>query len=97
MEYRMVPIKRLVTRLDLEAYNHRAPMRPLQWQPEQVTIPLQQHIGAPSQAIVTPGTQVSLGQCIAVAQPQALGVNIHASIAGTVSQVSQQDITIIRE
>ncbi|WP_432452367.1 4Fe-4S dicluster domain-containing protein [Agarivorans sp. QJM3NY_29] len=97
IDYRFVPIKRLVSRLNLEAYNHDAPLQPLNWQPKQVIIPVQQHIGQPSTPIVQVGDSVSQGQCIAMPDEQTLGVAIHASLAGTVRQVSTSSIHIVGE
>ena len=55
--------------------------------------PLSQHIGAPAQAIVKPGDQVTRGQMIA--QPaQGLSVGIHASVSGKVTEVTDRYIII---
>lgn len=54
--------------------------------PEQVIIPLGQHIGAPATAVVQKGDVVKAGQLIA----QATGfvsANIHSSVSGTVTAV----------
>lgn len=93
---RLVPINRLISRLNLAPYYHPAPLRELSWQPEQVTILLAQHIGAPAQACVAVGARVQVGDCIATPAPNALSVAQHASIDGTVSAVSQHAITICR-
>ena len=95
-EYRMVPIKRLISRLQLEPFYHEAPMQTPDWQPAQVTLPLQQHIGAPADPIVQLGDAVTVGQCIASAKAGALSVALHASIAGHVSAVSASSITLSR-
>ena len=57
-------------------------------QPEQVIIPLQQHIGAPAKPLVKKGDIVNLGQKIG----QATGfvsADIHASVSGEVLAVKQ--------
>ena len=95
-EYRMVPIKRLISRLNLEPFYHEAPMTALNWQPEQVSIPLLQHIGAPAEACVQMGDFVNAGQCIAQPKADALSVGIHASIAGHITQITPNSITISR-
>ena len=95
-EYRMVPIKRLISRLNLEPYYHKAPFTDLSWQPESVTLPLQQHIGVAAEAIVQPGDQVVTGQCMATPKADALSVGIHASISGRVTSVTPTSITINR-
>ncbi|WP_394154250.1 SLBB domain-containing protein [Vibrio maritimus] len=96
INHRFVPIKRLVTRLGLERFNHAAPFKRLDWYPSKVTIPLQQHIGAPAVPISKVGDLVSEGQCIAAPAPDALSVAIHSSITGTVESVSATHITVRR-
>ena len=88
--------KRLISRLQLEPFYHEAPMQTPDWQPAQVTLPLQQHIGAPADPIVQVGDAVTVGQCIASAKAGALSVALHASIAGHVSAVSASSITLSR-
>ena len=55
--------------------------------PETVTLPLQQHIGAPAKAVVTRGDEVKVGQVIAEAGG-FVSVPIHATISGTVKQLA---------
>lgn len=95
-EYRMVPIKRLISRLQLDDFYHEAPLTDTNWQPDLVTIPLQQHIGAPAEACVQLGDQIITGQCIAQPKADALSVGIHTSISGQVTAVSANSITISR-
>ena len=57
-------------------------------------ISLRQHIGAPSVPMVQPGGRVERGQLIGAIPDQALGANIHASISGTVTRVTQTEIVI---
>ncbi|NLC33068.1 MAG: electron transport complex subunit RsxC [Clostridiales bacterium] len=52
-----------------------------------VTIPMDMHIGAPSNPIVKKGEQVLLGQVIAEAVG-GIGIPVHASVSGTVTDVS---------
>ncbi|NCE72817.1 electron transport complex subunit RsxC [Odoribacter sp. Z80] len=51
--------------------------------PEQVTIPLSQHIGAPATPVVQKGDTVKAGQLIAQANG-FVSANIHSSVSGTV-------------
>ena len=62
--------------------------------PATVRISLRQHIGAPSQPVVQTGDTVSCGQLIGAIPAEALGANIHASISGTVVQVTDTEIVI---
>ncbi len=56
--------------------------------PEQVILPLQQNIGAPSIAIVRKGQMVERGELIAIAAPDKLSVPLHASVEGTVRDIT---------
>ena len=54
--------------------------------PERVVVPLSQHIGAPCEAVVSPGDKVKKGDPVG----QATGfvsVNVHASISGVVKSI----------
>ncbi len=54
---------------------------------------MSQHIGAPAQAVVIAGDEVTRGQMIA--QPaQGLSVGIHASVSGKVTEVTDRYIII---
>lgn len=93
-EYRRIPVKRLIQRLDLKKYDVEAPLSELEYKPDVVVIPLKQHVGAPAAALVTKGTTVEKGTLIARLEDGKLGANIHASISGTVTDVSDQSIVI---
>ncbi len=54
--------------------------------PEQVVIPLGQHIGAPATPIVQKGDHVKAGQLIATANG-FVSANVHSSVSGTVVSV----------
>ncbi|MDR1506047.1 MAG: SLBB domain-containing protein [Treponema sp.] len=87
-----VPSARFLSRLSLSKYDRDAPLVPFAVQVETVKIPLKMHIGAPCKAAVTKGTAVSAGNVIGV--PQGLGAVIHASISGTVVEVTGDYVTI---
>jgi len=86
-EYRRIPVKRLVARLDLTTYNGPAPLDEKLYQPQKVILSLRQHIGAPSLPCLEVGSKVEKGDLVAVIPENALGANLHASISGTVTQV----------
>jgi len=94
LEYRRIPVKRLIQRLDLKKYDVEAPLSQSEYMPDVVVIPLKQHVGAPAAALVTKGTAVEKGALIAGIEDGKLGANIHASISGTVTDVSDQSIVI---
>ncbi len=56
--------------------------------PKEVTIPLQQHIGAPCEALVKAGDRVEVGQKIGEAGA-FVSAPVHASVSGTVKDVTQ--------
>lgn len=106
-EYRGVPTKRLVRRLELTDYAYtkaefvefdallHASANQSRVPPvviNQVQIPLSQHIGKPATAVVKVGDVVKKGQLIGQADPQALSVSVHASTDGVVSEVNQRII-----
>ncbi|MDR2783600.1 MAG: electron transport complex subunit RsxC [Treponema sp.] len=56
--------------------------------PKQIVIPVNQHFGAPNQALVAVGDRVKRGQKIADAEkPGSLGAPVHASVAGIVRKI----------
>ena len=56
--------------------------------PKMVTIPIAQHIGAPSTAKVKKGEKVKVGQVIAQSSG-FVSTNIHSSVSGTVKKVEE--------
>jgi hypothetical protein len=95
-EYRLVPTHRLIARLGLTEWEHQdCPLDEADHRPGQVSIPLQQHIGAAARPVVGVGDSVSVGDLIAEIPPDALGANLHASIAGRVSRVGEMAIEIV--
>ena len=60
--------------------------------PEYVIIELKQHVGAPSKSVVQVGDYVKKGQLIA--SFEGLGANVHSSVYGTVSEVTETYIKI---
>ena len=55
--------------------------------PGSVVVPLQQHIGAPSEALVNEGDNVKTGQQISEARG-FVSIPSHASISGTVKSIA---------
>lgn len=56
--------------------------------PERLTLPLQQHIGAPASTVVSVGDQVLKGDVLATVEGP-MGVPVHAPTSGTVEAISQ--------
>ena len=82
-----------MARLALTKYDKDAPLDDQVVPVKKVTVNLSQHIGAPAQAMVSIGDQVTAGQMIAK-PAQGLSVAIHASISGVVTNVSDKVVVI---
>jgi Na+-translocating ferredoxin:NAD+ oxidoreductase RnfC subunit len=91
---RRVPIKSLMRRLSIDAYDHPAPLREAVLTTERAVMPLKQHAGAPAIAKVSVGQAVAAGQVLAEPAPDALGAILHAPFAATVEAVSGQAIIL---
>lgn len=93
-DFRRVPMNRLVSRLGLSRYEVPAPLTPVSATFKRVKLKLSQHIGAPAEPVVKVGDKVSAGDLIGQIPAGALGASLHASINGTVREVSTDAIVI---
>lgn len=93
-DLKRVPLPRLRSRLDLDKYNNPAPIYVDPINAKEVVIKLNQHIGVPAKPIVKVNDLVYEGNIIASAPDTSMSVNIHASIDGTVIEVTDSYITI---
>lgn len=92
---RRTPVSRLYNRLGLSEYQVPAPLTDeFVGQAKKVTLLLSQNIGAPCSPVVKTGDQVKAGDVIGQPPKEALGVNLHASISGTVKEISDKAIVI---
>ncbi|HEY5555438.1 4Fe-4S dicluster domain-containing protein [Acetobacterium sp.] len=96
IEYRKIPVKRLVERLGLKKYDLSAPLMSCDYNLKKAVIPLKQHIGGPAKPIVEKGMIVNEGTLIGEMEDGKLGASIHASISGMITDVSKESITIER-
>jgi len=87
-DFMKIPVKRLISFLGLAPYNVAAPLVELDYASQRVSIPLKQHIGAPALPVVTVGQRVERGDLIGAVPEGAMGANVHASISGTVREIS---------
>ncbi|KJS86617.1 MAG: NADH dehydrogenase [Peptococcaceae bacterium BICA1-8] len=87
-EHRQIPIKRLISRLGLTKYDKKATLVEMDYSIKHVQIKLHQHVGAPSKPLVQVGQSVKKGDLIAGIPEKSLGANIHASISGVITEVS---------
>ena len=95
-KYRLIPVKRLITKLGLSDWYHDAPLSEADYATDETTLLLRQHIGASAIPCVQKGERVVRGQCVADVPEGALGASVHASIDGLVSEITGQSITVIR-
>jgi Na+-translocating ferredoxin:NAD+ oxidoreductase RnfC subunit len=93
-EFRRVPINRLISRLGLERYDVPAPLTEAPQSFGRVTLELRQHVGAASVPVVQAGQRVAAGDVVAEPPPAALGARIHASIAGSIREITAGTIVI---
>lgn len=93
---RHVPLKQLIAKLGVDEYNVPAHFVDKKFFPDQVRLPLLQHLETPSNAIVSIGQHVNAGDVVAEIPEGKLGARIHASIDGRVKTV-QQEIIIERD
>ncbi len=93
-DYRLLPSERFMQRIGVAPFDTGVPEFVQDgWVPSIIDLPLRQHIGAPAKALVKVGDAVSAGQLIAEADG-AISANIHASVNGTVKEVSASKIVI---
>ncbi len=92
-EYRKVPTKKLMQRLDVLMFKDEGPLKKGMFSPKEVSVPLDQHIGAPSEPFVSEGASVKKYDLIAKANGK-ISSNVHASICGIVKKITKTEIVI---
>jgi Na+-translocating ferredoxin:NAD+ oxidoreductase RnfC subunit len=93
---RRVPIKTLTKKLHVQDYDLPAPLFEGEISPGRLVLPLKQSAGTACQPKVRTGDRVKPGQRIGEPLPNALGAVLHAPLAGTVSDVTEQHIILER-
>ncbi len=87
---RKIPLKRLMERLEVTKYDIHPPFYGDDIRINQVSIPLQQHLGQPAVPVVKTGDRVNKGDLIGEIPEGELGARVHASIDGVVESVGDQ-------
>jgi Na+-translocating ferredoxin:NAD+ oxidoreductase RnfC subunit len=95
-DYRMIDQSRFISKLQLNAYP-RSLDNLVTCEPAKVYIPRRQGIGKPAGPQVKVGQRVEVGDVIGGVEEADMGALIHASIAGTVTEIAEQHIVIQRE
>jgi Na+-translocating ferredoxin:NAD+ oxidoreductase RnfC subunit len=93
-EHRRVPLSQLRRRLKVEDYERETPYKEADFAVSSVRILLSQHVGKPATAAVREGESVYVGDVVGKVDPSEVGVNIHASIKGTVRDVTDDHVII---
>lgn len=93
-DFRRVPLNRLEARLGLTRYDVPAPLIDVQAAFPCVRLMLHQHTGAPARPVVRLGDRVAVGDLVGEIPEGALGARVHASIAGVVTGVTSEAVTI---
>ncbi|MFZ5643449.1 MAG: 4Fe-4S dicluster domain-containing protein [Bacillota bacterium] len=93
-DHRKIPSKRLINFLGLGLYDVSAPLLEEGIIPRRVVLPLKQHTGLASVPVVCEGQKVARGELVADIPEDSLGACLHASIDGTVTGVTADQITI---
>lgn len=86
-KYRLIPSKRIATKVGLGNYYDINIDELLEYTPERVEISLKQHIGNQAKPEVMVGDKVKCGQLIGSCDQDKMGANIHASIDGIVIEI----------
>lgn len=96
-ESRLVSSQKLIDRLGIRKYvKDKVERCHTKFEPMSVAIPLSQHVGKPAEPVVKVGKRVKAGDMIAETDKNALGITIHASIDGKVTEVTDRYIVIAR-
>lgn len=94
---RLVPSEKLIDRLGIRQYVKETVKRKyMDFYPNEVNIPLSQHVGKPADPIVKVGDVVKRGDVIARTSADALGTTMHASIDGKIKRIDNKFIVIER-
>lgn len=95
---RLIPSDKLIDRLGIRKYvKDNVERLYMDFYPEEVYIPMSQHVGKPADAIVKVGDIVKKGDVIARTSADALGTTMHASIDGRIKRIDGKYITIEKQ
>ena len=94
IEYRRVPMSRLISRMGLTKYDIPAPLVDVDITCKSVKIMLAQGIGAPAIAAVKVGDSVKTGDLVGSYTPDKLGVSVHAPFDGKVKEVTDTYVIV---
>ena len=93
-EYRRVPLAMLRQRLKVDHLEAPTPYDSKELHPSRVRILAKQHAGKPATIVVNAGDAVNRGDIVARMGEKDLGADIHASIKGRVSKITESWVEI---
>ncbi|KUJ90060.1 MAG: respiratory-chain NADH dehydrogenase domain 51 kDa subunit [Thermoanaerobacter thermocopriae] len=96
-DLRKIPTSRLLTRMSLDKYEKEPEFIDEKLKTDEVKIYTKQHIGAKAIPVVQRGDKVNEGDVLAKIEENLLGADIHASIPGIVTDVTEDFVIIKRE
>jgi Na+-translocating ferredoxin:NAD+ oxidoreductase RnfC subunit len=95
-EGRRVPIKSLVRKLHLQAYDLPAPLQAKALEPARIVLRLKQSSGAAAVPVVRTGDRVAPGQVVAEPPGAALGALLHAPFSARVEKLDDRSLVLLR-
>ena len=96
IDQRRIPTDRLIARLGLSDYVFHIEPKLYELAPEEVVVPVAQHIGKPAVPVVAAGDTVNVGDLVAQAA-EGLSANIHTGFAGVVKEIGPAGIRISKK
>jgi Na+-translocating ferredoxin:NAD+ oxidoreductase RnfC subunit len=93
---RRVPIKSLMRKLSISAYDHPAHWTAATVEPARLVLPLKQSAGVANTPVVRKGDRVRAGQPLGVVPDKALGAILHAPFDASVAELTDQHIVLTR-
>ncbi len=94
IDHSRIPTERLAARIGISSwYGQHADDSCIEFMPEKIFVPFQQHLGKPAIVQVAAGDKVEKGQLIASAQ-QGASANIHCGVCGVVREVTDDGVHI---
>ena len=93
-DYRMLPSERFMARIGVAPFDIMPELTGhIDLKASSVYMPLRQHVGKPASSVVNVGDTVKAGDLIGKAA-DGISANIHATVNGVVTAVSEQAVTI---
>jgi Na+-translocating ferredoxin:NAD+ oxidoreductase RnfC subunit len=96
-DYRKVPSWKLKKRLGVEKYDKTALLSEIDIQPDEIHLFLKQHFGEDAKPVISIGDRVKKGDVVAETEKDEIGTRIHTSISGTISEINQKEMVVVKD